>query len=35
VPVHRTEREGTVTVTTDGRRMTVRSKTGAASYDVR
>jgi competence protein ComEC len=35
VAVHRTDREGTITVLTDGRRMTVRSRAGAASYDVR
>ena len=35
VTVHRTDREGTVTVLTDGRRMTVRSRVGTASYDVR
>jgi competence protein ComEC len=35
VAVHRTDREGTVTVVTDGRRMTVRSKAGTTSYDVR
>jgi competence protein ComEC len=35
VAVHRTDREGTITVTTDGRRMTVRSRAGVASYDVR
>ena len=35
IAVHRTDREGTVTVLTDGRRMTVRSRAGTASYDVR
>jgi competence protein ComEC len=35
VAVHRTDREGTITVTTDGRRMMVRSRAGVASYDVR
>lgn len=35
VAVHRTDLEGTITVVTDGRRMTVRSRTGAADYDVR
>ena len=35
VAVHRTDREGTITVLTDGRRMTVRSRAGTASYDVR
>jgi competence protein ComEC len=35
VAVHRTDREGTITVVTDGRRMTVRSRDGAAGYDVR
>lgn len=35
VAVHRTDREGTVTVETDGRRMTVRSSAGLETYDVR
>jgi competence protein ComEC len=35
VAVHRTDFEGTITVLTDGRRMTVRSRAGTASYDVR
>ena len=35
VAVHRTDREGTITVVTDGRRMTVRSRGRPASYDVR
>jgi competence protein ComEC len=35
VDVHRTDREGTVTVLTDGMRMTIESKGGRASYDVR
>jgi competence protein ComEC len=35
VAVHRTDREGTVTVVTDGRRMTVTSRGGVGSYDVR
>ena len=35
VAVHRTDREGTVTVVTDGRRMTVYSREGTNSYDVR
>ena len=35
VTVHRTDREGNITVVTDGRRMTVRWKNGTASYDVR
>jgi competence protein ComEC len=35
VAVHRTDQEGTVTVTTDGRRMTVTSRLGTAAYDVR
>ena len=35
VAVHRTDLEGTVTVVTDGRHMTVRSRGGTASYDVR
>ncbi|HET7470996.1 MAG TPA: DNA internalization-related competence protein ComEC/Rec2 [Gemmatimonadales bacterium] len=35
VAVHRTDREGTVSVTTDGMRMTVSSGGGTASYDVR
>jgi competence protein ComEC len=35
VDVHRTDREGTVTVLTDGERMTIESKRGRASYDVR
>ncbi len=33
--VHRTDREGSIAVTTDGRRMTIRSGAGAAGYDVR
>jgi competence protein ComEC len=33
--VHRTDREGTITVTTDGTRMTVRSRAGVSSFDVR
>jgi competence protein ComEC len=35
VAVYRTDQEGTITVATDGRRMTVRSREGTASYDVR
>jgi competence protein ComEC len=35
VAVRRTDLEGTITVVTDGQRMTVRSRAGAASYDVR
>jgi competence protein ComEC len=35
VAVHRTDQEGTVTVTTDGHRMTVASRLGTAAYDVR
>lgn len=35
VEVHRTDREGTVSVVTDGVRMTVSSRGGTASYDVR
>jgi competence protein ComEC len=35
VAVHRTDREGTITVLSDGGGMTVRSRSGAASYDVR
>jgi competence protein ComEC len=35
VTVHRTDLEGTITVITDGSRMTVRSRAGAATYDVR
>jgi competence protein ComEC len=35
VEVHRTDREGTVSVMTDGVRMTVSSRGGTASYDVR
>jgi competence protein ComEC len=35
VAVHRTDREGTITVVTDGRRMTVRSSAGITTYDVR
>ena len=35
VAVHRTDLEGTITVVTDGRRMTVRSRDGTADYDVR
>jgi competence protein ComEC len=35
VDVHRTDREGTVSVLTDGIRMTIESKRGRASYDVR
>jgi competence protein ComEC len=35
VAVHRTDQEGTVTVRTDGRRMTVTSRLGTAEYDVR
>jgi competence protein ComEC len=35
VGVHRTDQEGTITVTTDGRRMTVSSRLGSAEYDVR
>jgi competence protein ComEC len=33
--VHRTDREGTITVTTDGARMIVRSRGGVATFDVR
>ncbi|HUR94175.1 MAG TPA: DNA internalization-related competence protein ComEC/Rec2 [Gemmatimonadales bacterium] len=33
--VYRTDRAGTISVTTDGRRMTIRSREGTASYDVR
>jgi competence protein ComEC len=35
VAVHRTDREGTITVLTDGRGMTVRSSSGTSRYDVR
>ena len=35
VAVHRTDREGTITVVTDGRSMTVRSNAGLETYDVR
>jgi competence protein ComEC len=35
VAVHRTDREGTVTVVTDGRQMTVRSNAGTTTHDVR
>jgi competence protein ComEC len=35
VAVHRTDREGTITVVTDGRQMTVRSAAGSTTYDVR
>ena len=35
VDVRRTDREGTITVATDGRHMTVRSRAGTARYDVR
>jgi competence protein ComEC len=35
VAVHRTDREGTITVVTDGRRMTLTSRDGTGSYDVR
>ncbi len=35
VAVHRTDLEGTITVVTDGLRMTVRSRDGTADYDVR
>jgi competence protein ComEC len=33
--VHRTDREGTITITTDGARMTVRSRSGVSTFDVR
>jgi competence protein ComEC len=35
IAVHRTDREGTITVTTDGRAMTVQSREGTTGYDVR
>ncbi|HKT59567.1 MAG TPA: DNA internalization-related competence protein ComEC/Rec2, partial [Gemmatimonadales bacterium] len=35
IVVHRTDREGTISVVTDGVRMTVSSRGGTASYDVR
>jgi competence protein ComEC len=35
VEVHRTDREGTITITTDGARMTVRSRSGTSTFDVR
>jgi competence protein ComEC len=35
VALHRTDREGTISVVTDGRRMTIRSRDGTTSYDVR
>ncbi len=35
VVVHRTDLEGTITVVTDGRTMTVRSRAGSTTYDVR
>jgi competence protein ComEC len=35
VAIHRTDREGTVSVVTDGTRMTISSRAGTASYDVR
>jgi competence protein ComEC len=35
IPVRRTDRDGTVSVTTDGLRMQVRSDQGTAEYDVR
>jgi competence protein ComEC len=34
IPVLRTDRDGTVSVTTDGTRMTVRSRQGKVSYPV-
>lgn len=35
VEVRRTDLDGTISVTTDGTHMTVRSRSGAATYDVR
>jgi competence protein ComEC len=35
VGVWRTDQDGTVTVTTDGHRMTIQSRRGAVTYDVR
>jgi competence protein ComEC len=35
IPIRRTDRDGTVSVTTDGLRMQVRSGQGTAEYDVR
>ena len=35
IPVRRTDRDGTVSVTTDGLRMQVHSEQGTAQYDVR
>jgi competence protein ComEC len=35
VALHRTDREGTIRVVTDGRRMTIQSRDGTTSYDVR
>jgi competence protein ComEC len=35
VDMHRTDREGTVSVVTDGVRMTIESKRARVSYDVR
>jgi len=35
IAVHRTDQEGTITVESDGRHMTVRSRQGVTDYDVR
>jgi beta-lactamase superfamily II metal-dependent hydrolase len=35
IAIWRTDQDGTVAVTTDGRQMTIRSKGRTATYDVR